>query len=350
MKKRNITVGQIHPQLRAAGCMIRFVLPSFSERTFRLCNRVQKRGRFPSRCKEMRAEERFLARSDGRPEKLRLCVFRPLHQEKPGAGVLWLHGGGYAIGRPEQDMDFIRLFVRNGCTVVAPDYTLSTERPYPAALLDCYDALRWMKENALSCGIREDQLMVGGESAGGGLCAALCLYARDRGEVAVSFQMPLYPMLDDRPTLSSSENDAPVWNTASNEEAWRLYLGERFGKENVPAYAACARAENYRGLPPALSYIGSIDPFYEETKTYMKALRAAGIPAHCKVLKGCWHGFDLVVPGCAPARAARAYLEKGLRYALTHYYAPQSAVAFRREGEFCSGTGNGRVTEGQIWN
>ena len=139
--------------------------------------------------------------------------------------MLWIHGGGYAIGTPEQSRATARrLVAATDCVVALPDYRLSTQAPCPAALHDRYDALLWLRDHADELGIASDQLVVGGDSAGGGLTAAVTLLARDRGEVAVAFQVPLYPMIDDRPTASSCDDDAPVWNTAIDEAAWDLHL------------------------------------------------------------------------------------------------------------------------------
>lgn len=93
--------------------------------------------------------------------------------------------------------------------------------------------------------MRRDKIFVGGNSAGGGMTAALTLYARDKGEVNIAFQMPLYPMLDDRPTKTSKNNDAPVWNTKSNIAAWKLYLGDDYGTDRVSKYAAPARETDF---------------------------------------------------------------------------------------------------------
>ena len=86
--------------------------------------------------------------------------------------------------------------------------------PFRNALNDCYAALKFMVTHADELGIRKDQIFVGGESAGGGLCAALCMLARNGGEVNIAFQMPLYPMIDDRDTDSSRDNHNLVWNTS----------------------------------------------------------------------------------------------------------------------------------------
>ena len=239
-------------------------------------------------------------------------------------GLLWIHGGGYAIGVPEQDFSFIESFVlASGCVVVAPDYTNSTDAPYPAAFNDCYEALLWLKENGKEYGMRSDQIFVGGNSAGGGLCAAVSLKARDTGDVNIAFQMPLYPMLDDRMiTESSQNNDAPIWNTKSNEIAWELYLGEDYKTDNVSKYAAPARETDYSNLPPTLTYVGTIEPFTDETIEYVENLKKAGVEVQFKTFEGCFHAFDLLSYS-SPAKEARKFLIDGFMYAVENYTAPQ---------------------------
>lgn len=148
--------------------------------------------------------------------------------------------GGH--GEDDLPVPAMALVKKYGAVVVTPEYRLAGETPYPAALEDCYTALRYLKEHAEELGVCPERLMVGGESAGGGLTAALCMLARDRGEVGIAYQMPLYPMLDDRDTDSSRANRDPVWNTKRNHRAWRAYLGPLWGGE-APPYAVPARAD-----------------------------------------------------------------------------------------------------------
>lgn len=256
--------------------------------------------------------------------EIRVLICRPVKNAKPReqtSGILWLHGGGYATGMAEM-LYFSRalpLVKKYGAVVVAPAYRLSWETPYPAALEDCYAALLYLRDHAEELGVNPRQLMVGGESAGGGLAAALCLYARDRGQIRIAFQMPLYPMLDDRDTPSSRDNHAPVWNTRRNHLAWRLYLRGLRGK-TPPAYAAPARAADYSGLPPAYTFVGTIEPFYCETRTYIANLRKAGVPACIDVYPGCWHAFDMLAPFRKVSRRAAARFERAYRYAARHFF------------------------------
>ena len=216
----------------------------------------------------------------------------------------------------------VGLVKRFGAVVLAPGYRLSLQAPYPAALDDCYAALLYLKEQAAALGVRPDQLMVGGESAGGGLCAAVCIRARDTGEVNVAFQMPLYPMLDDRDTETSRDNRGRVWNTRRNHLAWRLYL-RGTDRAQLSTYAAPARLTDFAGLPPAYSFVADGEPFYAETVRYFGRLRAAGVPAELDVYHTDMHAFDMMQPHDAQSIAAAEAFEHRFANAQARYFAPQ---------------------------
>lgn len=268
------------------------------------------------------------ATAPSREHDVPLLVVKPTASARPPAqtpGILWIHGGGYVTGMSQ--MVFmsraLRLVQRYGAVVVSPAYRLAPKHPYPAALHDCCAALRYLVGRADGLGVNSSQIMVGGESAGGGLAAALCLYARDQGKIAIAYQMPLYPMIDDRDTASSRNNRAPVWNTRRNHRAWKAYLGDLWGTDAVPPYAAPARAEDLAGLPPAYTFVGDIEPFYCETLSYVERLREAGVEAAVDVYPGCFHAFDMLLPFNRVSKQAIAAFEEHYRYAAAHYFAPQ---------------------------
>ncbi|MGN1119149.1 MAG: alpha/beta hydrolase [Oscillospiraceae bacterium] len=254
---------------------------------------------------------------------IRLLVVRPKEMTKKTAGVLWLHGGGYATGFPEMVFTSraIDLVSRCGALVAAPAYTLSPAAPYPAAVRDCHSALVYMKDHSEELGIRSDQIMVGGESAGGGLCAAVCMYAKDHDTVNVAFQMPLYPMLDCFDTPTSANNHCKVWNTSKNHLAWRVYLRGLKGRK-IPCYASPSRRKNYRGLPPCYTFVGDIEPFCHETLEYVRRLKEAGVEAHADVYEGFYHAYDMMEDNEAARHAADVFVER-FEEACEKYRAPQ---------------------------
>ena len=258
--------------------------------------------------------------------RIKLLILRPLvRSEENVPGVLWIHGGGYQSGSAE-DIFVTRalsLTVKFGAVLVAPSYRLSRKHPYPAALHDCYASLLYLRDHAEEFGVRSDQIMVGGESAGGGMAAALCMLAHDRGEVNIAYQMPLYPMLDDRDTPTSADNHAPNWNTKRNHKAWKRYLREAYGTDIVSPYAAPARREDLRGLPPCYTFVGDIEPFCFETVEFVRRLREAGVEASCDVWPDWFHAYDLFFPAKKVVREAVGRFEEHFRYAVEHYFAPQ---------------------------
>ncbi len=298
----------IDKQIRLEGEILKLISPLSSEKAQRILGPISTKAMSVLKLKSLNCEKIKISRPDG--TSFRACVMRGKKTEGKTIGVLWLHGGGYVLGAPEMAiMTFPKHLINYcNCVIVAPDYTLSSIKPYPAALDDAFTSLLWLKDNREKLGIDCDKFAVGGESAGGGLTAALCIYARDKGENCIGFQMPLYPMLDDRVTETSKNNSAPVWDTRANKSAWRVYLGDRVMSNNVSPYAAPARNEDFSNLPPAISIIGTEEPFYAETLTYFDNLHKADIETQLKEFKGGYHAFDMMAPYAQISKNANKYL------------------------------------------
>lgn len=264
--------------------------------------------------------------------KMKMILLRPINRKKPEGipGVLWIHGGGYATGMAS--MVYISrakaLVKKYGAVVLAPAYRLSGKHPYPAALEDCYAALTYLHQHAASLGVNPRQIMVGGESAGGGLTAALCMYARDKGEIPIAFQMPLYPMLDDRDTPSSRNCRGITWNTRRNHAAWKLYLRNESGTPSP--YAAPARQQDFSRLPPCYTFVGNREPFYCETLAYVENLQKAGIRARADVYPSGFHAFDMLLPFLKKSKRAIAAFEAAFEYAILHDFTDGSTAGNKK--------------------
>jgi len=251
-------------------------------------------------------EERYIPSNHGGPD-IRIRIFRPSNGAKQLPGMLYIHGGGYSMGNPEMNLDLTRRFIDvEHCVIVSPDYRRSLDEAYPAAFDDCYDTLLWMKEHTAALGIIPDKFIVGGHSTGGGLTAAVSLKAAETQDVGIAFQMPIYPMLDDtQSTPSATQNDAPVWNSKANAFAWEHYLRDlKQRKESIPAYAAPARTVDFSILPPTITFVGSLEPFRDETTTYVERMRQAGVPVEFRLFEGCFHAFEVLVPEAEVSKEA----------------------------------------------
>jgi acetyl esterase/lipase len=231
--------------------------------------------------------------------KIRLRIYQPADPVSATPVLIWMHGGGYIIGKPEMEDSVCIHFVRElGISIVSVDYRLAPKFPFPAGLEDCYFALMWAKANSAQFGFDVTRIGVGGTSAGGGLAAALAQLALDRKEASPIFQLLTYPMLDDRTVFRTDIDDSnsPAWSQKNNRFGWESYLGKNFGKEEAPPHAVPARRSDLSGLPNAWVGVGTLDVFFDENKIYAQRLREAGITCELEIVQGAFHGFDVIDP------------------------------------------------------
>lgn len=224
----------------------------------------------------------------------------------PRPALVWIHGGGLVFGAPEQCAPLASRWADTlDMTVLTPAYRLSPAHRFPAALEDCYAALCWLHDNAARLGVDPERIAVGGESAGGGLAAAVAQLARDRGGPAVCFQLLQYPMLDDRTVLRTDHAGTGefVWNPTSNRFGWTSYLGAPPVMDDAPAHAAPARTEDLSGLPPAWIGVGDLDLFLEEDLDYARRLEDSGVAVEVEVVPGMYHAAERLVPRAPTAKA-----------------------------------------------
>ncbi len=238
---------------------------------------------------------------------IRATIYEP---DNPRAVVLWIHGGGLLMGHPRQDVKHLKdTAAQLGVTVVAPHYRFAPEHPYPAALDDVHSAHHWLLNHADELGVRADRIVIGGQSAGGGLAAALCQRLYDEGGTQPVGQWLFCPMLDDR---AASDECNVIWDADSNAQAWRYYVQD----DPTAPYAVPGRRADLTGLPPAWLYAGQSELFYNEILVYAERLEAAGVPTQCEVVEGGVHAFELWAPHTAAAKhllmSSRMWLDSTL--------------------------------------
>lgn len=227
------------------------------------------------------------------------------------AALLWIHGGGLVIGNAAQDDLFCAETARElGIVVVAAEYRLAPEFPFPAALEDCFSAWAWLLESAQQFRIDPLRVAVGGQSAGGGLAASLAQRIHDAGGAQPAAQWLFSPMLDDRTALARELDVVGhyVWDNRQNRFGWQAYLGDTFGTPQVPDHAVPARRSSLEGLPPAWIGVGDIDLFFHEAAAYAERLNAAGTACALDVVPGAPHGFETIAPD---AELVKRYLARG---------------------------------------
>lgn len=233
----------------------------------------------------------------GAPE-VGVRVYQPAGTSGPVPGLVYIHGGGFVLGSLDSEHGIcVNLCRALGIVIVSVDYRLAPETAYPGPVDDCYAALQWAAEQAAELGLDPSRLGIGGQSAGGCLAAACALRARDESGPALCFQLLGIPVLDDRMDSPSMQQftDTPVWDRGKAETSWKFYLGDRLtaGADDVPAYAAPARASDLRGLPPAYVSTMEFDPLRDEGLAYGMRLLQAGVPCEIHNYPGTFHGSSV---------------------------------------------------------
>ena len=253
---------------------------------------------------------------DGQPD-VRCLLYGKLNGQEDASGYLHIHGGGYLFGSPEgSDPMNLHLASILNIVILSVDYRLAPENPIPAPLDDCYAALGWLYENAAELGLDRERIGVGGESAGGGLAAALAIKARDEEEYSLCWQQLTYPMLDDR-TGSSRHYGDPlvgefVWTRELNQYGWSSYLGN--AERTAPQVPG--RLEEFRGLPPAWMFTVSLDLFRDENILYAQNLMRFGVACDLVVYPGACHAFQRIESAAVSKRYREEFvssLKRGLK-------------------------------------
>jgi acetyl esterase/lipase len=243
------------------------------------------------------------------PGGLDVLVYEPPGRSWPSGALLWIHGGGTILGRPEMDHQLCSRIARHvGIPVVSARYRLAPEHPFPAGLDDCSAALRWLHDCADELGVDPARIAVGGASAGGLLAAAVVHRAHDE-QLPVAFQALVYPMLDDRTVLRTDHGGRGriLWTPRSNAFAWGAYLGAVPGSVEPPPYAVPARREDLGGLPPAWIGVGDLDLFHDEDLDYALRLEKADVPVTVRVEPGMYHAAEVELH--ATVASMRAFQE-----------------------------------------
>jgi acetyl esterase len=193
-------------------------------------------------------------------------------------GLVFFHGGGWVAGDLDtHDGLCRRLAAASGYRVLALDYRLAPEHPFPAAVEDCLAATRWVGEHARALGVDPDRLAVGGDSAGGGLAAVVCQALRDEDAPKIALQVLICPILDLDGASPSRQafGDGFFVNRATIERDVDDYCPPGVDRRD-PRVSPLAAAR-LEGLPPAIIHTAEYDPFRDEATAYAARLRAAGV-------------------------------------------------------------------------
>jgi acetyl esterase len=244
--------------------------------------------------------------------ELPLRVYRPA-SERPLPVLLYFFGGGWVLGTIDTADGVSRSLANSsGALVVVVGYRLAPEHPFPAAIDDCYAALRWVAEHATEIGADPARLAVGGDSAGGNLAAAAALLARSDGP-ALAGQLLVYPNTDQLAEDQSMRDADDPFLFNHHSVAWyrRHYLTDPDTAANP--LASPLRADHLAGLPPALVITAEYDPLRDQGEAYARRLSDEGVPVELSRYPGMAHGFFTMAGTVDASRAAIAQAASSVR-------------------------------------
>jgi acetyl esterase len=244
----------------------------------------------------------------------------PLRLYRPANGVLpaliYFHGGGWVLGDLDtHDVVCRQIAAQAGVVVIAVDYRLAPEHPFPAAVDDCWSATTWIAANAVALGIDGSRLAVGGDSAGGGLAAVMTLMARSAGPDLI-FQILVYPVTDLRAESASYSTYADGYLLTRAVMRWYIaqYAPTREDVQDWRASPLLALSVN--DVPPALVITAGLDPLRDEGEAYARRLEDAGVVVDSVCLGGMIHGFVTMGGKIDTANRAVSYIASALRQRL----------------------------------
>ena len=235
---------------------------------------------------------------------------------RPPAVLVYFVGGGWVLGSLKAADPVCRTIANAAaCAVVSVDYRRAPENPFPAGLEDCYSAARWVAEHGPEHGLDSKRVAVGGASAGGNLAASVALLARERGGPDLRLQVLVYPPLDHRAATTSAHESipSPFFGAKDLRWCWSHYLAD--AKDGESPLASPLRAQDLRGLPPALVITAEHDPARGEGELYAARLIEAGVPAELAPFDGVAHGFFSLSDRLDAAAEAQALVASALRRA-----------------------------------
>ncbi len=241
-------------------------------------------------------------------------LYRPNGANDPTGLLVYFHGGGFVIGDLDtHDGHCRRLAAGAGCRVLAVDYRLAPEHPFPAGHDDALAAVKWAFDHAADLGVDARRIAVGGDSAGGNLAASVALDLKDDPTRRIAFQLLLYPGIwPTEETQSRKDLDGPVLTRAALD--WFEKLLAAVGHPH--ANRAMLGSRDLAGAPPALVVTAGFDPLKDEGRDYAARLNAAGVAARHVEYSALVHDFYIMHDVSPAVSKAAAETAQALRLAL----------------------------------
>ncbi|WP_426448251.1 alpha/beta hydrolase [Paenibacillus sp. S-38] len=248
-------------------------------------------------------------------------ILRPVNASEQLPVIVYIHGAGWVFGNAHTHDRLVReLAVGAQAAVVFPNYSLSPEAKYPAAIEEVYAVVDWVAKNGRDLGLDPNRLAVAGDSVGGNMTAAVTLMAKERGGPAIRQQLLFYPVTDASFDTESYREFAEGYflRRDAMQWFWDQYTKSEAQRAEITASPLRATTEQLEGLPPALVITAEADVLRDEGEAYANKLREAGVRVTAARFQGTIHDFVMLnaLADTAAARGAIALATAWLREGL----------------------------------
>ncbi|MBK8457674.1 MAG: alpha/beta hydrolase [Phyllobacteriaceae bacterium] len=241
-------------------------------------------------------------------------IFRPAGEGlKPG--LIYFHGGGWVLGGPQTHGDMCaEMAAGAGCVVVLVDYRLAPENRHPAQLEDSLAVLKWLRDHGRDIGMDPDNIIGGGDSAGGQMSAGLAMWLRDHGEKQLSGMVAIYPVFGNDTNTASALRNAEAPCLTRDEMIYFIdaFLGPKGGSNWSDPYAAPLIGD-LTGLPPAFITVAAHDPLYDDGVAFHAKMLAAGNRSELREEPALAHSYMRARNHSAPAKAGFKAIVEAIR-------------------------------------
>jgi acetyl esterase/lipase len=219
-------------------------------------------------------------------------LYQPENQPDNCPILVYFHGGGWVVGNPDTHDKLCREVCKKGeFIVLSVDYRMGPDEPFPAAVIDCHDALNWAVDNIAAYEGDASRIAVGGDSAGGNLSAVTCLMALEQKSYMPVFQWLIYPATNMHMESQSHKDLAEGYFLTRDLMEWFQGHYLQSDADKGDWRASPSKANTFKGLPPALLTTAGFDPLKDEGAFYAEQLQADGVEVTYTHYEGMLHGF-----------------------------------------------------------
>jgi acetyl esterase/lipase len=246
----------------------------------------------------------------------RVRLIKPQGAKGVLPAIVYMHGGGWILGNAGTHDRLVReLAVGANAALAFVEYPNSPEARYPVAIEQGYATAQWITREGAAKGIDTSRIAVAGESVGGDMTAALCLMAKERGDVKFVHAGMYYPVTDAAMDTASYDEfaDGPWLTRKAMEWFWDAYIADRAERSEITASPNQATLEQVKELPPTLLLGDEGDPLRDEGEAYAAKLRLAGVPVTTVRYDGTCHDF-MMLNSLSQTKAARAAIAQAIAF------------------------------------